>query len=322
MAVYTPVSRADLENLLSEFAIGTLVSFHGAADGIENTTYFFTTDDRGSRRDFVLSIIEVGNPGQISFSSSLTTVLNDAGLPVPCPVRDIDGNVLKSYDGKSVLVFPRISGQHLVTVKPADCAIIGDFMARAHIAGRSLHLEHFNQRGVAWLNDAVGSLVNQLSTGDRALLREQAQRFHRISDTCPDLPVGCIHGDLFRDNALFRDDRLVAVIDYYNACEDWLLLDVAIAINDWCSDSDGEIERELAKPMLESYHRIRAFTRCERQYWQDMLCFAATRFWVSRLLVRLRPDLLETRFRQKDPNEFRDKLEHRMIYFPHLPCST
>jgi Ser/Thr protein kinase RdoA (MazF antagonist) len=48
------------------------------------------------------------------------------------------------------------------------------------------------------------------------------------------LQHGSIHADLFKDNVLFKGDRLSGMLDFYAACQDCYLLDIAIALNDWC----------------------------------------------------------------------------------------
>jgi homoserine kinase type II len=44
MAVFTEVSEQQATELLTQLSIGELVSLQGINSGIENTTYFLTTD--------------------------------------------------------------------------------------------------------------------------------------------------------------------------------------------------------------------------------------------------------------------------------------
>ncbi len=79
------------------------------------------------------------------------------------------------------------------------------------------------------------------------------------------------------------------------------------------------MDRDLARALLESYHDIRPFNRAERQYWQDLLCFAATRFWVSRLLAVHAPQATPGNSALKEPDVYRGKLRQRLIGCPALP---
>ena len=43
MAVFTKVSKEDIENFIKNYSIGNLISFEGIVEGIENTNYKITT---------------------------------------------------------------------------------------------------------------------------------------------------------------------------------------------------------------------------------------------------------------------------------------
>src|SRR5438309_252144 len=94
-------------------------------------------------------------------------------------------------------------------------------------------------------NFSVGTLVraepikagientNYFVDAAQGALVESELRF-QAEQRFPDLPRGPVHGDLFRDNALFEGRRLSGVIDFYFAGVHWLLYDVAVCANDWC----------------------------------------------------------------------------------------
>lgn len=321
MAVYTIVGYSELALTLRAFGLALSHGPDGVDDGIENTTYFFSaTDSNGISHPYVLTVLENCPREQIIFSSGLASHLARAGLPVPEPLSDERGESILPIADKLALIFPRIEGSHLTQVTDSDAHTIGRFLAKAHLAAASFSREHVNLRGLPWLNNAKKVLEPHLGIGDAVLLQEQVQRYTQFSASTPLLPTGAIHGDLFKDNALFFQGKLVAVFDYFNACTDWLLLDVAIAVNDWCGISyrDG-IDRELADALLLGYSEVRPFTREERQSWQDILCFACCRFWVSRLLALYSPETLGGSMRIKSPDEYRTHLLQRVVTYPPLP---
>jgi homoserine kinase type II len=120
-----------------------------------------------------------------------------------------------------------------------------------------------------------------LSTRD-ALLLELEVAFHE-ANPLDQLPRGVIHADLFRDNVLLDGERVGGLIDFYFACNDCLLYDVAITVNDWCMSAEGELDPERTRAFLQAYHAARPFTELEVANWSTALRVGALRFWISRL---------------------------------------
>ena len=84
------------------------------------------------------------------------------------------------------------------------------------------------------------------------------------------LPRANLHADLFRDNVLFDGPHLAGLIDFYNACSGWMLYDLAITLNDWCSNTDGSLDPARARALLAAYANRRPFTALEAEHWPSM----------------------------------------------------
>ena len=154
-------------------------------------------------------------------------------------------------------------------------------LARMHLAAADYPAKMSNPRGPAWWSRTAKALMPVLASEAATLLRQELalQQEHRLDN----LPVGVIHADLFHDNVLLDGDQVGGFIDFYYACNDALLYDLAIAVNDWGAQPDGDIDAERAHAMLAGYQSIRSLTPEEVAAWPVLLRAAALRFWVSRL---------------------------------------
>ena len=121
---------------------------------------------------------------------------------------------------------------------------------------------------------------NNQDTLKKQIIR--SRQFVELSDT---LPKGFIHGDLFCDNAMFDGNQLTGIIDFYNACNGVFIFDLAITLNDWCSDNSGRLNYKKARELLSNYQVLRPLTCDEISVWDQALETAALRFWMLRLVA-------------------------------------
>lgn len=105
-------------------------------------------------------------------------------------------------------------------------------------------------------------------------------------ESLDDLPAGPLHGDLFRDNALFRGPRLAAVVDFYGACHGPWLLDLAVAAIDWCRRKDGSLDGARCQALTAAYQAVRPWSPREARSWGACLHEAALTFYGARLARR------------------------------------
>ena len=246
MAAFTKFTRAALERYLVMFDQGQLESFQPVTGGIENSNYFLTLSKEQVLREYVLTIVEQYSFEEVSFFNRVLGELARHKLPIPLPERTLDGMSATIFCGKPAFLFPRLKGSHIRQVRAKHCFEIGKFLAVCHAALASLDQTLSEQRKntyhAAWMKLTLEQVRHRMSGADASLLAGCIAEYEQLSTA--EMPRGLIHGDLFRDNALFVDDRLTGVIDFYHTCSDFLLQDIAIAINDWCLDGDDDSDQQ------------------------------------------------------------------------------
>lgn len=289
MAVFTPVSEDSLRSFLSQFDLGELTGFEGISAGIENTNYFVDT----TQGRFVLTLFEKLTAAQLPFYLELMRHLADRRVPCPRPMANRDGDILFKCEGKPASLATRLKGSWPQQPGPRHCELVGQAMAKAHVAVADYHGRQPNLRGLSWWEQTVPELLHHVVKEQANLLRDElaAQQDFQKSETYARLPKGAVHADLFRDNVLFEEavqgPVLGGFIDFYFAGVDTFVFDLAVAANDWCIHHEpehlGRFDHAKLNALLQGYQSVRMQTVDETRAWPMALRAAAYRFWVSRL---------------------------------------
>ena len=306
MAVITKLSSEIITDALKQYNLGVLRRFKAADDGIENTNYFVTTAQaNGTLRELVLTLIEHDDAEQRASMFAILKASTEHGLPVPKVMSTATGQPEGKIESKPVLICECLDGTHVAHPARRQCAAIGRFLARFHLANVGVHdgvLPYV--RDVLWLEQKTAQVIEGIGWVDRQLLEEVLGHVTVLlaRNDVSKMPQGVIHADLFRDNALFNEYGLSGVVDFHHAGVGYWLYDIAVAVNDWCRNDD-RLDTERALALLSAYHGIRPLTRMETICFSEILLYAALAFWLSRLRVALRTDLMPN-YPVKDPAEF------------------
>ena len=152
---------------------------------------------------------------------------------------------------------------------------------------------------------ACGERADEVQRDLKVLLAAELDLLER--DWPRGLPQGVIHADLFPDNVFFLGDRLSGLIDFYFACTDTLVYDVAICLNAWCFEPDHSYNVTKGRALLASYAKTRPLSPPEWEMLPLLARGAALRFLLTRLVdwLNVPPGAL---VRPKDPLEYLRKL--------------
>ncbi|WOB09767.1 homoserine kinase [Piscinibacter gummiphilus] len=310
MAVFTEVPHHDAAALIGHLGIGELTALKGIASGIENTNYFADT----TKGRYVLTLFERLSHEQLPFYLHLMKHLAQHGVPVPDPQADETGEILHTLCGKPAAVVNRLEGSHQLAPDISHCESVGAMLARMHLAGADYPRHQPNLRGLAWWAETIPVVLPHLTPEQRTLIESELAYQQQVAASAAyeALPKGPIHADLFRDNVMFVGHQLTGFFDFYFAGVDTFLFDVAVCLNDWCTDLEsGRLVEERALAFVGAYDAVRPLNSSERRLMPALLRAAALRFWVSRLWdFHLPRDA--SMLKPHDPTHFERVLSHRV----------
>ena len=314
MAVYTDIAEDDLKWFLTEYDAGTLLSYKGIAEGVENSNFLLHT----SKAPLILTLYEKRvERSDLPFFLGLMQHLSAGGLSCPLPLPRKDGALLGTLSGRPAALISFLEGMWLRKPEAKHCREVGKALALMHVAGEGFPLTRPNAlslEGWQTLWDKSEARADEVEFGLQNEIRSDLDFLRAYWPK--DLPAGVIHADLFPDNVFFLGDELSGLIDFYFACNDLLAYDVSICLNAWCFEKDGAYNITKGTQMLEGYQSVRPLSDKEIAALPVLSRGSALRFFLTRLY-----DWLTTpegaMVTKKDPLEYLRKLRfHRQISSP------
>jgi Ser/Thr protein kinase RdoA (MazF antagonist) len=230
-------------------------------------------------------------PNEVLWELALLRHLGRHGFPTIAPLPRADGAPHGVFDGLPAVLYPYVEGHDGCdpSLDPLQAmAETAATIARLHTLTRDLVLPHprersgsdsrrlvdqflgyVAQRGIAPHERALAALVE-----DTARQREAFQG--RLMARESDLPRGIVHHDAHCRNVLFRGGRLVALIDFDDACPSFLAADLAVLLGSWALRDDPSGERLPLDPgraarIVGVYEGASPLTGAERELLPDFL---------------------------------------------------
>jgi homoserine kinase type II len=306
VGVFTQLGREEADGIARVYGLGAVREVRGIAAGSVNSNYALVCE--GGR--FFLRIYEEQDAAGAAAEARILTALEARGVRTPAPLA-LNADGVPRVAGKPVAVFPwREGGMRCqASVSAEDARRVGGELARVHLAGEGLDVGAGRFR----VEDLYGRIGVIAAAADATFAREAPALKEKLGEwtkrrASHEVPEGLIHGDLFRDNVLWKPDgSIAALLDFESASRGRFVFDLMVTVLSW-SFGDG-LDAGIARGICEGYRAVRELGEEEREALLAEGCVAALRFTITRITdYAMRGEGIGPRV-MKDWGRFRMRLE-------------
>ena len=321
MAVYTKLSKDNIDEILSNYSLGKLEKFQGIEEGIENSNFLLWIN----KKKYILTIYEKRvNEEDLPFFSKLMASLNDSNFKCPQPILNKNKNSVSDFNNKKLMIVTFVEGKPKTNLNPDNCKSIGLEVAKLHLLTKNLNINRTNNLSIESWRKIFDQVKDKCTAIHKDLPKLIEDNLDDVEKNWPkDLPKGIIHADLFYDNIFFNKNNFSGIIDFYFSCNDFYAFEIAICLNALCFEGKNEnlsFNVTKAKKFIDGYQSIRKLNDKEKKSLKVLCQGAAIRFLLTRVFDYL--NLTEGALvKIKDPLEylkrleFHDKVKNYQDYF-------
>ena len=282
MALYARLDRSAVAGLAHRFGIGDLTAFSVMDGGLENTSYCVET----SSERYVLTLWDQKPLKHATNLANLLRYLTDRGIRTSRVVVPPKEPIVILHDEKPVMLKRYVDGDVTANLPSNILVQLGEEMARLHEIAAPCYLPRAFPYGRSHFSEVTNSHL------DHPYLDWLSEKRSYLHKRIPQhLPLALIHGDVFFDNVIVQGDRLMAIIDFEEACLYYRGFDLGMALVGSCRDRKN-ISFEKAGHFLRGYQQETTLQPIERQTLKAFTAYAAvaTSFWRFRQYHLRRPE--------------------------------
>jgi len=273
MANYTQLNLKQAASILSLYGLGEIVSITPMSTGISNSNYRIDLLDP-KNRSVLLKISNDKNQQELLHEQTILQYLKDLHYPYSlAPYCTLKQELVYSFEHFHGVIYPFLQG---VILSPTQevCLQIGQALGQLHQLNDKYSnnkIRHHSQVGFDHndINPKHETMlkIDGLYSLCRDLLPLDTAEFYELLDK----RQGLIHGDLYHDNVLFHQGKLLTLLDFEQSGIGPQLLDIGISISGSCLTSEKELDRELIESYLHGYQKSCPLSEQELKYMDDFI---------------------------------------------------
>jgi homoserine kinase type II len=255
--------------------LGSINNITGLPLGFSNIN-FRTDTDQGT---YLARLCRTQPVARIQDEIHFLSSIRSSGFPASYPIERADGNSITHVEDEMVMIYQFIEGEE-PAVTPENARQVGEAIGLLSTLDVPAG---YSSRSLSDLEEAKEFLLTQSDKLQKypefqAQFQQETREIESFLQI--ELPRGFVHADAFPDNTIFRDGKLVALIDFEDSCVDALLFDVGMTLLGF-GYHDGHPDPDRISALLEGYQSRRTLTPLEMESLPMMVrwCAHGMTFW-------------------------------------------
>jgi len=275
MAVYTILSKDDVEKIMSNYGNFNVVHHEELSGGSQNSNYLVKCPND----DFVLSVCEQNSDEEVQNLALLLDHLAHHNFSTSKLIKTLNGESMSYWNDKPVMIKRFITGTVEEEIPEHIVRLIGVEIGRLHKIPVPPYLPHSMSYGKAYFHE-----VSEYAKGSEYEKWLRAKHKYIESHITDSLPKSLIHSDVFSSNVIIdNSEEIVTIMDFEEATYYYRIFDIGMTIVGICREGTG-IDFSKAKLLIKGYTQEIQLTDEELTCLQAFAVYAATAmsFWRHR----------------------------------------
>ncbi len=270
MASFSKLNQEKIKEIMSRYDL-EYINSHQIKGGACNSSFLLETN----KGKYVLTIFEEQDHDYINRYCRIMVHLDKNNFQTSKVFALKDGGYVSEVFGKPAVLKTYLDGEIDFNLTEDRLEMIGHNLATLHNIETADFFPKVHPHGIQdfyKINDL------NLHSDYEIWLEGQVERI--ASGIDPQLPRSLIHGDLFFDNVLFSNGKIVAIIDFVEACDYYDISDLGMAVVGQCIE-DGQISYNKVKALISGYESVRVLEDIEKEAFKNFIEYAAIviSFW-------------------------------------------
>lgn len=232
--------------------------------GYANKNFEIQTDQG---RYFVKFVVE-HSIEELRLEASYVDRISSTEFPCPTYLKGANGSNVLHYNNNIIVVLPYIQGEAHDTASSERISELGRALGILHL----IDSKSLKPRSTWWDSDYLTSYLTvakqHFEKGSLKRLERKIASLEKLPAN--DLPASIVHGDPWPGNALFDDQRLVALVDWEEVTIGYPIFDLAyLAIHG--ALPYGKFDSTLFDALIKAYESARKLSIVERQHFNQVV---------------------------------------------------